>query len=125
MESSDVTCDVRGFGRLEVADGRMLACSPAPQNDAVRNKTGTVPVLRFEWGGRRTGMLRIGQGYDIHRLVAGRPLWLGLVEVPFDRGSLGHSDGDVAAHALCDALLSACGAGDMGLLFPSSDMRWK
>lgn len=70
-------------------------------------------------------MLRIGQGYDIHRLVAGRPLRLGCVEVPFERGALGHSDGDAAAHALCDALLGAAGLGDMGLLFPSSDDRWK
>jgi 2-C-methyl-D-erythritol 2,4-cyclodiphosphate synthase len=70
-------------------------------------------------------MLRIGQGYDIHRLVGGRPLWLGCIDVPFDRGALGHSDGDAAAHALCDALLSAAGLGDMGALFPSSDVQWK
>jgi len=70
-------------------------------------------------------MLRIGQGYDIHRLVTGRPLRLGLVEIPFERGALGHSDGDAAAHALCDALLSAAGLGDMGLLFPSTDAKWK
>jgi 2-C-methyl-D-erythritol 2,4-cyclodiphosphate synthase len=70
-------------------------------------------------------MLRIGQGYDIHRLVAGRPLRLGCIEVPFERGALGHSDGDAAAHALCDALLSAAGLGDMGVHFPSSDARWK
>jgi 2-C-methyl-D-erythritol 2,4-cyclodiphosphate synthase len=70
-------------------------------------------------------MLRIGQGYDIHRLVEGRPLRLGCVEVPFERGALGHSDGDAAAHALCDALLGAAGLGDMGLFFPSSDGRWK
>jgi 2-C-methyl-D-erythritol 2,4-cyclodiphosphate synthase len=70
-------------------------------------------------------MLRIGQGYDIHRLVGDRPLWLGCIVVPSDRGALGHSDGDAAAHALCDALLSAAGLGDMGALFPSSDMRWK
>jgi 2-C-methyl-D-erythritol 2,4-cyclodiphosphate synthase len=70
-------------------------------------------------------MLRIGQGYDIHRLVAGRPLRLGCVEIPFDRGALGHSDGDAAAHALCDALLGAAGLGDMGQWFPSSDPRWK
>src|SRR5689334_11612082 len=69
--------------------------------------------------------LRIGQGYDIHRLVSGRPLWLGCIEVPFDRGALGHSDGDPAAHAICDALLAAAGIGDMGVLFPSSDARWK
>lgn len=70
-------------------------------------------------------MLRIGQGYDIHRLVEGRPLRLGCTEVPHGLGSLGHSDGDAAAHALCDALLGACGLGDMGLFFPSSDDRWK
>ena len=70
-------------------------------------------------------MLRIGQGYDIHRLVEGRPLRLGCIEVPFERGALGHSDGDAAAHALCDALLGAAGLGDMGLLFPSAEARWK
>jgi 2-C-methyl-D-erythritol 2,4-cyclodiphosphate synthase len=70
-------------------------------------------------------MLRVGQGYDIHRLVAGRPLRLGCVQIPFERGALGHSDGDAAAHALCDALLGAAGLGDMGALFPSSDDRWK
>ena len=70
-------------------------------------------------------MLRIGQGYDIHRLVAGRPLRLGCVDVPFESGALGHSDGDAAAHALCDALLGATGLGDMGVFFPSSDARWK
>jgi 2-C-methyl-D-erythritol 2,4-cyclodiphosphate synthase len=70
-------------------------------------------------------MLRIGQGYDIHRLVAGRPLKLGCIEVPYERGALGHSDGDAAAHALCDALLAAAGLGDMGVHFPSSDARWK
>jgi 2-C-methyl-D-erythritol 2,4-cyclodiphosphate synthase len=70
-------------------------------------------------------MLRIGQGYDIHRLAPGRPLRLGCIEVPFERGAVGHSDGDAAAHALCDALLGAAGLGDMGALFPSSDPQWK
>lgn len=70
-------------------------------------------------------MLRIGEGYDIHRLVEGRPLKLACVLVPFDRGPLGHSDGDAAAHAVCDALLGAAGLGDMGRYFPSSDPRWK
>lgn len=70
-------------------------------------------------------MLRIGQGYDIHRLVEGRPLWLGCVQIPFGRGALGHSDGDAAAHALCDALLGAAGLGDMGAFFPSSEAHWK
>jgi 2-C-methyl-D-erythritol 2,4-cyclodiphosphate synthase len=70
-------------------------------------------------------MLRVGQGYDIHRLVAGRPLRLGCVEIPFELGALGHSDGDAAAHAVCDALLGATGLGDMGVFFPSSEARWK
>ena len=70
-------------------------------------------------------MLRIGQGYDIHRLVEGRPLKLGCTLIPFDKGLLGHSDGDAAAHALCDAVLGAAGLGDMGTYFPSSDPRWK
>ncbi len=70
-------------------------------------------------------MLRIGEGYDIHRLVAGRTLRLACVELEFERGSLGHSDGDAAAHAVCDALLGAAGLGDMGHFFPSSDPRWK
>lgn len=70
-------------------------------------------------------MLRIGQGYDIHRLVEGRILRLGCMEIPFEKGALGHSDGDAAAHALCDALLGAAGLGDMGVFFPSSEPRWK
>ncbi|MBI5503579.1 MAG: 2-C-methyl-D-erythritol 2,4-cyclodiphosphate synthase [Deltaproteobacteria bacterium] len=73
-------------------------------------------------GGR---VLRIGEGYDIHRLVAGRTLRLACVEVESERGSLGHSDGDAAAHAVCDALLGAAGLGDMGRFFPSGDPRWK
>jgi 2-C-methyl-D-erythritol 2,4-cyclodiphosphate synthase len=69
--------------------------------------------------------LRIGHGVDVHRLVEGRPLVLGGVHVPFDQGLLGHSDGDVAAHALADAVLGAAGLGDMGRHFPSSDERWR
>jgi 2-C-methyl-D-erythritol 2,4-cyclodiphosphate synthase len=69
--------------------------------------------------------LRVGHGVDAHRLVAGRPLMLGGVEVPYERGLAGHSDGDAVAHALCDALLGAAGLGDMGRHFPSSDVRWR
>jgi 2-C-methyl-D-erythritol 2,4-cyclodiphosphate synthase len=69
--------------------------------------------------------LRVGSGFDAHRLVAGRPLRLGGVLVPFDRGLEGHSDGDCLSHAVCDALLGAAGAGDMGQHFPSSDPRWR
>jgi 2-C-methyl-D-erythritol 2,4-cyclodiphosphate synthase len=65
--------------------------------------------------------VRIGQGFDAHRLVAGRPLWLGGVEIPHPRGLEGHSDGDVLLHAVASALLGALGAGDLGRHFPSSD----
>jgi 2-C-methyl-D-erythritol 2,4-cyclodiphosphate synthase len=69
--------------------------------------------------------LRVGQGFDVHRLVAGRALWLGGIEVPHGRGLEGHSDGDCVLHAICDALLGAIGAGDMGQHFPSRDPRWR
>ena len=65
--------------------------------------------------------LHIGHGYDVHRLVPERNLVLGGVEIPFDRGLLGHSDADVLAHALMDALLGALREGDIGQLFPDSD----
>jgi 2-C-methyl-D-erythritol 2,4-cyclodiphosphate synthase len=68
---------------------------------------------------------RVGFGYDSHRLVEGRPLVLGGVAIPFDRGLLGHSDADVVAHAVTDAILGAAGAGDIGLLFPDTDSRWQ
>lgn len=70
-------------------------------------------------------MIRVGQGWDIHRLVEGRPLRLGGIVVPFERGLLGHSDGDVVLHAVTDALLGAMAAGDLGTHFPDSDPRWK
>ena len=65
--------------------------------------------------------LRIGQGYDVHRLVDGRPLILGGVEVPYDKGLDGHSDADVLIHAIMDALLGAAALGDIGKLFPDND----
>jgi 2-C-methyl-D-erythritol 2,4-cyclodiphosphate synthase len=70
-------------------------------------------------------VLRIGNGFDAHRLVSGRPLRLGGVVVAHPRGLEGHSDGDCVLHAVCDALLGAAGEGDMGRHFPSSDARWK
>jgi 2-C-methyl-D-erythritol 2,4-cyclodiphosphate synthase len=69
--------------------------------------------------------VRCGIGYDLHRLEAGRPLIVGGIEVPFDKGPAGHSDGDVLAHALCDALLGAAGLGDIGTHFPDTDPKWK
>lgn len=69
--------------------------------------------------------LRFGHGFDAHRLVAGRPLVLGGIEVPHGRGLEGHSDGDCVLHAVCDALLGAAGDGDMGRHFPSRDPQWR
>jgi 2-C-methyl-D-erythritol 2,4-cyclodiphosphate synthase len=68
---------------------------------------------------------RVGHGFDAHRLVAGRVLVLGGVRVPFERGALGHSDADVLAHAIADALLGAAALGDLGERFPDTDARWK
>jgi 2-C-methyl-D-erythritol 2,4-cyclodiphosphate synthase len=68
---------------------------------------------------------RIGLGRDLHRLVSGRKFLLGGVEIPFEKGELGHSDGDVLAHAVCDAILGAAGLGDIGELFPDSDPAYK
>lgn len=69
--------------------------------------------------------VRIGHGFDIHRLVEGRALRLGGVAVPFTHGLLGHSDGDAVLHAVCDALLGALGAGDIGSHFPDTDPRYR
>ena len=68
---------------------------------------------------------RIGQGYDVHALAEGLPMWLGGVRIPSPTGFVAHSDGDVAIHALCDALLGALAIGDIGHLFPDTDDRWK
>ena len=69
--------------------------------------------------------LRIGNGYDVHALAEGLPMWLGGVRIPSEKGFVAHSDGDVAIHALCDAILGALALGDIGHLFPDSDPAWK
>lgn len=69
--------------------------------------------------------IRIGNGFDVHALVAGRKLILGGVAIPFDRGLDGHSDADVLLHAVCDAILGALALGDLGAHFPDTDPRWK
>lgn len=70
-------------------------------------------------------MIRIGQGFDVHQLVEGRKLMIGGVELPFEKGLLGHSDADVLLHAITDALLGAAGLGDIGHLFPDTDPKFK
>lgn len=69
--------------------------------------------------------MRIGQGWDVHRIVAGRPLILGGVTIPCEFGLEGHSDADVLSHAITDAILGAIAAGDIGMHFPDTDPRWK
>ena len=69
--------------------------------------------------------IRIGNGYDVHALAPGLPMWLGGVQIPGDFGFVAHSDGDVAIHALCDALLGCLALGDIGHLFPDTSDEWK
>ena len=69
--------------------------------------------------------MRIGHGYDVHKLVEGRPLIIGGVEIPYEKGLLGHSDADVLLHAICDALLGAAALGDIGAHFPDTDPKYK
>ncbi|MBR4911114.1 MAG: 2-C-methyl-D-erythritol 2,4-cyclodiphosphate synthase [Clostridia bacterium] len=69
--------------------------------------------------------MRIGHGYDVHRLVSGRKLMLGGVDIPYEKGLLGHSDADVLLHAVCDSLLGAAALGDIGAHFPDSDEKYK
>ena len=69
--------------------------------------------------------MRIGHGYDVHKLIEGRRLIVGGVEIPHTMGLLGHSDADVLLHAISDALLGACAMGDIGKLFPDTDDRWE
>ena len=70
-------------------------------------------------------MIHMGIGYDVHALVQGRPLVLGGVTIPYERGLEGHSDADVLMHAICDAILGALGQGDIGHFFPNTDPQWK
>jgi len=82
-------------------------------------------AARQRTGGATPALQRIGTGYDLHRLVEGRPLVIGGVTIPFDKGPLGHSDGDVACHAVTDAILGAVSLGDIGRHYPDTDPKWK
>ncbi|HEV2224941.1 MAG TPA: 2-C-methyl-D-erythritol 2,4-cyclodiphosphate synthase [Candidatus Acidoferrales bacterium] len=73
----------------------------------------------------RSRIARSGIGYDLHRLAVNRKLMIGGIDVPFEKGSVGHSDGDVLSHAICDALLGAAGLGDIGTHFPDTDPKWR
>ena len=95
----------------------------------VRNLKVTTPddlaIAERLLAGTGAARMRIGNGYDLHRLVAGRPLILGGVTIPFDKGLHGHSDADAVCHAVTDAILGAAGAGDIGRHFPDTDPSWK
>jgi 2-C-methyl-D-erythritol 4-phosphate cytidylyltransferase/2-C-methyl-D-erythritol 2,4-cyclodiphosphate synthase len=80
---------------------------------------------RLEGDGSGRRLIRIGNGYDLHTLVSGRPLILAGVAIPFELGLDGHSDADIVCHAVTDAVLGAAGAGDIGRLFPDTDPKWK
>lgn len=69
--------------------------------------------------------MRIGFGYDVHKLAYGESFWLGGIEIPHEKGTVAHSDGDVLLHAICDALLGAAALGDIGTHFPDTDMKYK
>ena len=87
--------------------------------------TGDLEIAERLLGVPAAATLRIGNGYDLHRLVAGRPLVLGGVTIPFEKGLDGHSDADAVCHAVTDAILGAAGAGDIGRHFPDTDAAWK
>jgi 2-C-methyl-D-erythritol 4-phosphate cytidylyltransferase/2-C-methyl-D-erythritol 2,4-cyclodiphosphate synthase len=101
--------------RLVAGDARNLKITTADDLAMAEHLLGAV----------RMPPLRIGNGYDLHRLVHGRPLVLGGVTIPFEKGLQGHSDADVVCHAVTDAILGAAGAGDIGRHFPDTDPAWK
>lgn len=100
-------------GRLALVEGDEMLAKLTYEADFAAMECSDGPVFR------------IGSGYDVHRLVPDRELWLGGVRIPFERGLKGHSDADVALHAITDALLGAIGDGDIGMHFPPSDAKWK
>lgn len=128
----------RRAGHLDVTDEAMLAECAGVEVHLVHGDPGNVKVTTAddlerarertrhrETGGRPTDHMRIGTGYDLHRLVEGRPLILGGVSIPFETGLDGHSDADILCHAITDAVLGAAAAGDIGRLFPDTDPQWK
>ena len=96
-----------------------------PRNLKITTPDDLTMAEHLTGSGTQVPALRIGNGYDLHRLVAGRPLILGGVRIPFEKGPEAHSDGDVICHAVTDAVLGAAGAGDIGRHFPDNDPAWK
>lgn len=128
---------LEAVGHLEVTDEAMLAERAGVAVHIVEGDSGNIKVTTAEdlaearnraegrdFGSGRTP-LRVGTGYDLHRLIAGRPLILAGVTIPFDLGLEGHSDADIVCHAVTDAVLGAAAAGDIGRLFPDTDPQWE
>ena len=131
---SSVLRDALAFGsfRTDATDEAMLAEQAGhpvrlvdgdPRNLKITTREDLELAERFL--GTTNAPVRIGNGYDLHRLVAGRPLILGGLTIPFDKGLDGHSDADAVCHAVTDAILGAAGAGDIGRHFPDTDPAWK
>jgi 2-C-methyl-D-erythritol 4-phosphate cytidylyltransferase/2-C-methyl-D-erythritol 2,4-cyclodiphosphate synthase len=118
-----------GASGVEATDEAMLAeqagwsveVVPGDERNVKITTADDVMSAKAKYG----GVPRVGTGYDLHRLTEGRPLVLAGVTIPFDKGPDGHSDGDVVAHAIADAMFGAVGAGDIGQHFPNNDPRWK
>ncbi len=129
----DVLRDAVALGRtgVEATDEAMLAERAGHSVQLVDGARSNVKITTaedLEAAARRTAAaerIRIGMGYDLHRLVPGRRLILGGVDIPSDLGALGHSDADVVCHVVTDAILGAASAGDIGQHFPDTDPRWK
>lgn len=116
VEPSDDAQMVRALGgRIEIVEGASILDKITYPDDLAR--------LAAHIGANRR--VATGMGYDVHRLVVGKELWLGGILIPHDKGLAGHSDADVALHALTDAILGAIGAGDIGTHFPPSDPQWR
>ncbi len=113
----------------EATDDAVLAERAGHQVEIVESGPGNMKITTREdliaARQRLAPVPRVGTGYDLHQLTTGRPLVLAGIVVPFDKGPLGHSDGDVVCHALADAMLGAAGAGDIGQHFSNADPRWK
>jgi 2-C-methyl-D-erythritol 4-phosphate cytidylyltransferase/2-C-methyl-D-erythritol 2,4-cyclodiphosphate synthase len=114
--TDEATLAERAGHRVRLVDGE-------PSNLKITTPGDLSAAERAIGGGAPS--IRIGQGYDLHRLVQGRPLILGGVTIPFDLGLMGHSDADIVCHAVTDAVLGAAGLGDIGRHFPDTDPQWK
>jgi 2-C-methyl-D-erythritol 4-phosphate cytidylyltransferase/2-C-methyl-D-erythritol 2,4-cyclodiphosphate synthase len=124
-----VAATALGETGIDATDEAMLAERAGYQVEVVAGDDANVKITTkddLETARRAiAGVPRVGTGYDLHRLVEGRPLVLAGVTIPSERGPLGHSDGDVVCHAVVDAMFGAAGVGDIGQHFPDSDPRWR